>query len=112
MNEKKPFPETLDEVWSECIRMHEDLSKPKNGQSKYIWLQDNGYEPWTIFAECFFCQYANAASPANRTCQNCPAVLVDPEFSCTDIKYTYDTYDGKFATKLKELNKIRKELRT
>lgn len=105
----KPFPETEDEIWSECIRMHEDIClSTEYIFTKFHWLEAENYEECTIKHGCFFCEQAERTNHKHASCHTCPAVLVDPTFNCMCEDYDYSYYDGKFVTKLKELNKIRK----
>ena len=99
------FPKTEDELWSECIRIHSDIVRCREEGfkiSKFEWLRFNGYAEGSIRNNCFFCQ------SCKYYCPKCPAALVETDFNCMDNSYGYAYYDGKFVTKLKELNKIRK----
>jgi len=112
----KPFPDTEDLLWTECIRMNHDLCelKRKNGlisETKKDWLKANGYDWRSIKYQCFFCQQAKIDTDDFRgcICNQCPAVKVDQKFSCMALNYHFALDDGKFVNKLKELNQIRKE---
>jgi hypothetical protein len=102
----KPFPETEDLLWSECIRMQEDVVEARKTRyySKYDWLEDNNYDSNDLILSCFFCTVVECE------CAKCPARLIDSEFDCMCKEYDYAMYDGKFVTKLKELNAIRKRI--
>jgi hypothetical protein len=117
----KEIPTELNEVWSECIRMHKDISEnpltyKDYGRPKITWLEKNGYDYTTISHQCFFCQYAKASDPEHQSspfsekgCQECPGVLVDPSFNCLSSEYDYACYDSRFVNELEHLNKQRLE---
>ena len=108
----KPFPETEDKLWEEQIRMHKDLCE--NDSSKSMWLIENGYDSISLKHNCFFCEQAiridprHVCSPFKAGCPACPGKLIDSTFNCMDDNYDYSKYDGKFVTKLEELNNKRK----
>lgn len=95
---------SIDEIWSECIRMWHDCcfnSRYKNlniQAAKYNWLLDNGYE--YVYSNCFFCA-------TTSRCETCPGVLVDKDFKCYNKAYSYETNRLAFYNKLLELNAIR-----
>ena len=104
----KAFPETEDEIWDECIRMHTDIcedQKKCGDLYKYTWLQINDYKCESIDHHCFFCEVVKRISNA---CEDCPGRKVALNFYCMNPSYDYARYDFKFVNELKRLNKIRK----
>jgi hypothetical protein len=110
----KPFPETEDELWSECIRMHTDICQAKKDigyfcLSKFNWLKEHNYNIYKIAHACFFCQSCRIPeSESYCNCSMCPGRKVDPDFDCMNPEYDYSKYDFKFVNKLIELNTKRK----
>jgi len=112
----KKVPTELDEVWSECIRMHENICAflSNKGAPKEIWLRQQKYDFCKIASSCFFCQYDDdhnpnhLPDPARTGCPSCPGVLVEPGWTCMNVNFAYGNYDGKFVIELKRLDEIRK----
>lgn len=109
---KKPL--TLNQTWVICLRMWRWIAKNwKPGNSvRYLkrkWLYNNGFKnkKYRPAKNCFFCDYNKRRS--DGTCENCPAVLVDSKFHCSNIDYSYDNRPKEFYQKLLELNRIRKQ---
>jgi len=119
MKKPKKWPEELNLVWYECLRMWSwivwklarMIPKPTIptlpaiiGDLKDQWMKKSGYT--SQFPNCFFCRYANLPSGV-KDCSSCPGRLVDPAFGCADFNYHYGVHPKKFYEKLVELDKIR-----
>lgn len=120
----KKLPETLDELWSEQIRMFEDIAKrfgldDNIDYLKEMWLIENDYG--YIYMKCFFCEWTERQGQRKEEEDTadllwclaggkvCPGAEVDPEFRCDNSSYYYRTKPKEFLAELKRLNKIRKE---
>jgi len=98
---------------------------------KEIWLKKHGFEAatqlqppnvsWLMYIaqglptvdesraeNCFFCVYAGTDDDGCLNCWNCPGVLVDPDFDCYKLKYSFKDKPVEFAAEINRLNKIRK----
>lgn len=107
---------SLEMTWKECLRMWKDITTlPKYAgmeitAAKILWLQDNGYDEIDVQGECFFCQYNKEHYDwSSRSCDNCPGVMVDKDFSCFDPEYNYDDTPKLFYAKLVELYELYKQ---
>lgn len=107
---------TLDQTWTETLKMWKWISE-KNmqpsdtyaiseivDQLKREYMKLN-YPEYSIGSNCFFCLYTKGKTD----CSTCPGKLVDKEFSCGTVGYSYDEEPVEFYQKLSELDKLRKE---
>lgn len=116
---------SLEKTWTECLRMWEDIAAEirkliKKGaenidydveELKYDWLEQDGYEPDNIQAQCFFCDYQRKHAKTGFEhvyCSRCPAKKIDKNFCCDNDDYDYQNNPLAFYAKLVELNRIRK----
>lgn len=107
---------TLNQTWTQCLRMWRWITEvwqtPRYkrydvGQLKKIWLKKNGFNPSTVRASCFFCEYKRRKNLC--FCYTaCPGALVDPDFVCDNYNYHYAYKPVEFYKELLRLNKIRK----
>lgn len=97
---------TLNETWKQCIAMWKWIAEQKGVNTvllKIRWLGEHGFEG--IECGCFFCDYADGQ--AGVDCEKCPAVMIDPNFSCDKPKYHYRKKRIAFYEKLVALNEKR-----
>ena len=73
---------------------------------KKKWLNSNKLRFNRLPRGCFFCEYAlqNALTEEDR-CKQCPGVLVNPKFRCTNPRYHSLFYPRKFYCKLLKMYK-------
>ena len=98
----------LDQTWEECLKMWKWVSEAQDGKMlmatlKLKYLDDHKME--SIVASCFFCDYADS-------CRSCPGRLVDAEFDCKNLEYSYLCKPKEFYQELLRLNAIRLERKT
>ncbi len=100
---------SLEETWTECLRMWKWIVKRKKagdprtvGILKIDWIRKSRHG--VIYASCFFCQFSSPYS-----CKECPGKNVSRAFSCCHRDYHYEIHPTKFYKKLVELNKKRKQ---
>lgn len=98
----------LNLAWELCLKMWkwvaEQVDKtPRQsvGILKEEWLKLNNIED--VDKDCFFCEYDGQ----DGDCSNCPAKLIDADFSCCMPNYHYLQHPKAFYAKIVELNKIR-----
>ena len=124
MKAKDPKTMTLDEIWSECIRMWRWIVKMiKAGDERPVvilkreWIILNGYMG-AVRLNCFFCHFVFQGPKSPKTkyidgldCENywrnCPAKRISKSFYCTRLDYAYEEYPKAFLAELLRLNKIR-----
>jgi len=109
---------TLKTAWKKCLtqwayvirarRYDKRRSrKPRHvGFLKTKWLRTHGYETKDFLFHCFFCEYDRQHKDG---CLSCPAVKVDPQFSCSCPDYSYANKPEAFYKKLCELNPYKEE---
>ena len=107
---------TLDETWTECIKMWRWVVKRWQADSMILvgdlkgeYLNKKHIGPDEIKDDCFFCEYANKNSSTSCQCASCPGVMVDPEFDCKEKGYSWNDAPDKFLQKLLSLNRKRKQ---
>ena len=114
---------SLDESWSECLRMWNDLDIEdyEDGYTgidelKDDWLKANEYSG--VRYDCFFCDYAERISGTRSVsagmCRECPGRVVDKHFYCMNNDIDYMEYPVALRDRLnvlyrryKELNEVR-----
>lgn len=107
---------TLDNIWVLCLNLWkwcveqmdegEQYGKPKSiSLLKTQWVFEHKYNYLPLDNDCFFCWYDTQSDIGN--CYNCPGVLIDPEFNCTNYKYHYRHEPKLFYKKIVELNQLR-----
>ncbi len=108
---------TLDETWHLCLSMWRWIAEQIKARSKRSvkelkreWLDKEGFGPYEIDDNCFFCDYARYYND-NKTCGcvagKCPGKLVNKQFSCTNKTYNYEYMSIAFYKKLVSLNRKR-----
>jgi len=105
---------TLNQTWVLCLRMWRWIAKvwqtPRYKQYnvlklKEIWLRKNGFEPESLRAHCFFCDYKRQGTLCHQTC---PGALVDSCFNCYHYDYDFEDKPVEFYKEILRLNRIRK----
>ncbi len=109
----------LDRCWINCLRMWKWLSEnlpegfleKSNEEKEDIvdflkkqWLEKNRFTT-PIDNDCFFCGYDGKYED---DCCNCPARLVDPEFHCDTLEYSYKYRPSDFYQEIWVLNARRR----
>lgn len=102
---------TLNKTWKECLRMWKWIAsqlkdEEELDEQKTEWLLANEYNPTKIDLQCFFCQY-DIGQLDTGVCSSCPGKLVDGEFDCTGVPYSFGAHPKAFYRKLVELDKKR-----
>ena len=103
----------LNEVWTETIKMWENIIKdlpdffyalPDAEKEYCIRLAKAAHYHGSSASkyQCHFCDH----SQATHGCDQCPARLVNPEFSCQRADYHYMHEPYKFLKEIKRLHKI------
>ena len=98
----------LEKTWKECLKMWKWIAKEYEMKMsiailKIKYLDDHKMEE--IAASCFFCDYV-------ESCGGCPGRLVDAEFDCKNLEYSYLYKPKEFYQELLRLNGIRLERKT
>ena len=96
---------SLDETWVQCLKMWKWITQPAFAEIavyelKGRWLKQHGFSD--VNAACLFCEYVGYNGGIA-----CPGRLVDKEFNCRDIKYSFRWHRAKFLKELLRLSKIR-----
>jgi len=102
---------TLNQTWTLCLRMWKwiasvwetDTYKRFSAHDlKRIWLKNNGFVNEWIYSNCFFCDYTNDG----YGCDDCPGLMVDSNFHCSNLVYNYEFKPVAFYKELLRLNMI------
>lgn len=99
-------------VWKECLAMYKwvaarwlltgaPVSKLKSG-----WLKAHRHKENMLRHDCFFCEYDKHREGG---CENCPAVLVDRDFSCGHEAHQWNKKPVEFYLEIVRLDKIRRK---
>ncbi len=115
---------TLDQTWVQCLKMWKWIAMKvraaiKAGESwdvdklKIEWLTKHGFNPKTVFEQCFFCEWGTRKEVRKTTwyylCPHCPAVKIDSDFLCGEGEYSYEEYPIAFYAELRRLHKLYKK---
>jgi hypothetical protein len=118
MKKKTELPETVDEIWKECLRTWAWVDKHREENDdiddlKERWVHDNyEYEAYRrLKHNCFFCYKAKFcdvwAGKSGKNKSDCLGAKIDPEFRCVDTSYDYTKEPHEFYLKLLSLNRKR-----
>jgi len=125
---------TLSKTWKECLRMwkwiDKEVQKEFQGTGVGIPTVDDLKEKWIrcyapnyrekLKHDCFFCEFAvqndglmDKKTPLRkiRTCSQCPGRLINRQFRCEFVSYSWYQNPRKFYKKLVQLNAKRKAMR-
>ena len=102
MSKKRSKPRTLDSTWKLCLEMWKfvsyvcglledygiDIPDGFVNELKEGWMEMNGFDPYDIEFNCFFCDWADRKGQTFNYpdipggCKMCPGVKVDKKFAC------------------------------